>query len=173
MKKILSYLLLAVLPATSLVWADGLPDLGESARVDLSPQMERRIGEKEMQEIRAKEPSYVDDPELTDYLDGVTRRLIAASDDPGQETSTFVLRDPTLNAFAMPGGFIGVHTGLIVATQSESELASVLAHESAHVTQHHLARQINTQSQAQMISLLSLAVQFSPHAAIPTWPREH
>ena len=157
-KKILTFLLLAVLLVMPPAWADGLPDLGESARADLSPQMERRIGEKEMQEIRAREPSYVEDPELTDYLDSLTHRLIAASDDPGQETSTFVLRDPTLNAFAMPGGFIGVHTGLIVATQSESELASVLAHESAHVTQHHLARQINTQSQAQMITLLSLAV---------------
>jgi beta-barrel assembly-enhancing protease len=157
-KKALISLLLALLPATPVVWADGLPDLGEAARADLSPQMERRIGEKEMQEIRAKEPSYVDDPELTDYLDQLTHRLISASDDPGQETATFVLRDPTLNAFAMPGGFIGIHTGLIVATQSESELASVLAHETAHVTQHHMARQINTQSQAQMITLLSLAV---------------
>ncbi len=158
MKKFIIFLLFTALPAMPPAWADGLPDLGESARADLSPQMERRIGEKAMQEIRAREPSFVDDPELADYLNSVTRRLIAASDDPSQETSTFVLRDPTLNAFAMPGGFIGVHTGLIVSTQSESELASVLAHESAHVTQHHMARQINTQSQAQMITLLSLAV---------------
>ena len=158
MKRWLSLLFCACLPVLPRAVAEGLPDLGESARVDLPAYLERRIGETEMRQIRLKEPTYVDDPELSGYLDRLARRLIVASDDPSQEVQTFVLRDPTLNAFAMPGGFIGVHTGLITATQSESELAGVLAHETAHVTQHHLARQIDTQSQATLYTLLSVAV---------------
>lgn len=158
MKKSLLALLLVALPLGPAVMADGLPDLGESARVDLPPYLERRIGVEAMREIRAREPTYIDDPELVAYLNRVARRLIANSDDPGQEIETFVLRDPTLNAFAMPGGFIGVHTGLILAAQSESELAGVMAHETAHVTQHHLARQVSSQSEGQIFTLLSLAV---------------
>lgn len=158
MKRLLPLLLCLALPALPGALAEGLPDLGESARADLPHYLERRIGEIQMREIRLKEPTYVDDPELSGYLDRLARRLILASDDPSQETETFVLRDPTLNAFAMPGGFIGVHTGLITATQSESELAGVIAHETAHVTQHHLARQVNSRSEANIYTLLSLAV---------------
>ena len=84
--------------------------------------------------------------------------LTAQSEVPGQDFEFFALRDATLNAFAMPGGYIGVHTALIVAAQSESELAGVLAHEISHVTQRHLARMVNKQSQGQMAALLSLAV---------------
>ncbi len=110
-----------------------------------------------MRDIRA-EPSYYDDPELTDYLNNLGYRLVAAS--PGNRISFqfFVLRDRTLNAFALPGGFIGVHTGLIEAAQNESELAGVLGHEIAHVTQHHLARMIENQNQGIIPSLAALAV---------------
>lgn len=140
------------------VLAEGLPDLGESAQSELSPQMERRIGESIMRDIRLREPSYFDDPEIAGYIGQLGARLAAASPEARQDFEFFVLRDATLNAFAMPGGFIGVHTGLILAAQSESELAGVLAHEISHVTQRHLARQIGKQNQAQMTQWLALAV---------------
>ncbi|MDP2811915.1 MAG: M48 family metalloprotease [Rhodocyclaceae bacterium] len=138
--------------------ADGLPDLGETAQADFSPQTERRIGEAILRDIRLHEPAYLDDPEILDYLNRLGRRLAAQSEDARQTFEFFALRDATLNAFAMPGGYIGVHTGLILAAQSESELASVLAHEISHVTQRHLARLLGKQSQAQVASLLSIAV---------------
>lgn len=138
--------------------ADGLPDLGESAQSDISPQMERRIGEQFMREVRYREPSYVSDAEVEDYLNQLGRRLAAHAPAAGQDFEFFALRDPTLNAFAWPGGFIGVHTGLIVAAESESELASVLSHEIAHVTQRHIVRMVSKQSQASMAMLAGLIV---------------
>ena len=140
------------------VLADGLPDLGEASRADLSPQMERRIGESIMRDIRLREPSYIDDVEVAAYLNTLGARLSAASPEAGRRFEFFALRDATLNAFALPGGFIGVHSGLIQAAQSESELAGVLAHEMAHVTQKHLARLMGKQNQAQMAQWLAMAV---------------
>ncbi|MCE5181091.1 MAG: M48 family metalloprotease [Betaproteobacteria bacterium] len=148
---------LILLLAISGVPADGLPDLGEASQNTLSPQMERRIGETIMYDIR-RDRSMVDDAELTDYLNNLGYRLVASSQGNLQDFEFFVLRDNTLNAFAMPGGFIGVHTGLILAAQSESELAAVLGHEIAHVTQHHLARIIAKQEQGMVTSLAALAV---------------
>ncbi|MDO8786837.1 MAG: M48 family metalloprotease [Sulfuritalea sp.] len=146
-----------VLSAPPLSVAEGLPDLGEAAQAEFSPAMERRIGESVMLEIR-RDPAWLDDPEVTSYLNRVGNRLSAQSEEARQEFEFFALRDSTLNAFAMPGGYIGVHTGLILAAASESELASVLAHEISHVTQHHLARLINKSGQGQVTSLLALAV---------------
>lgn len=139
------------------VLADGLPDLGEASQSGFSPQTERRIGEAIMVDVR-HDRSLVDDTELTDYLNNLGYRLVASSAGNRQDFEFFVLRDSTLNAFALPGGFIGVHTGLILAAQSESELAAVLGHEIAHVTQHHLARIIAKQEQSTMTSLAALAV---------------
>ena len=151
-------LLLGLLVLPLAVMADGLPDLGDASQADLTPVMERRIGESIMRDISLHEPSYMEDSEISGYLKRLGSRLVAQSSAAGQGFEFFVLRDSTINAFAMPGGFIGVHTGLILAAQSESELASVLAHEISHVTQRHLARQIGLQSQAQLPMLLSLAV---------------
>lgn len=144
--------------ASSAAFGDGLPDLGEIAQTEFSPQMEKRVGESIMQEIRLKEPSYLDDTEITGYLNRLGKRLASNSDEARQEFEFFVLRDKTLNAFAMPGGFIGVHTGLLLAAQSESELAAVLSHEISHVTQRHLARGISKQNQLQASSWIALAV---------------
>lgn len=139
--------------------ADGLPNLGELAQTDFSPQMERKVGEEAMNDIRLHEPSYIDDAEINGYLNQLVARLAAHLEKGSQQTfEVFALRDPMLNAFAMPGGFIGVHTALILAAQSESELASVLAHEVSHVTQHHLARMVAPQQQSQMAALLAMAV---------------
>jgi len=141
-----------------LVRADDLPDLGESARAELSPQVERRIGENIMNEIRLREPSYVDDPEINDYLNNLGRHLAEASANPTGDFNFFAIRDNTVNAFAMFGGFIGVNTGTILTAQTESELAGVIGHEIAHVTQNHLARQLSKEKQNTIPSLIAMAV---------------
>jgi len=143
----------------SPIWAaDDLPDLGESARAELSPQVERKIGENIMNEIRLHEPTYVDDPEINDYVNRLGRRLVEASGNPSGNFHFFVVRDPTVNAFAMFGGFVGMNTGTLLTAQSESELASVLAHEIGHVTQNHMARQMAKEKQNTIPSLIAMAV---------------
>ncbi len=138
--------------------SDELPELGEAARTELSPQLERKIGENIMNEIRLREPSYLDDPEVSDYLNRLGGRLVEASASPAGDFYFFAVRDNAINAFAMFGGFIGVNTGTLLAAQTESELAGVLAHEIGHVTQNHLARQIAKEKQNTIPSLIAMAV---------------
>lgn len=139
------------------VRADGLPDLGEIERRGLSVNAERRLGERIMVEIR-RDPAYLDDPEVADYIGQLGQRLASHAEGARQPFEFFVVKDAMLNAFALPGGFVGVHTGLILAARAESELAGVLAHEISHVTQSHLARMFDKQGQAQLPTLLALAV---------------
>ncbi|HQN46560.1 MAG TPA: M48 family metalloprotease, partial [Rugosibacter sp.] len=139
------YLFLACALSTALtpaVLANELPDLGDVAQADMSPALEKRIGEQVLNEIR-RDSTWLGDAEVNAYLIRLGNRLAAQSDEARLNVELFALRDPTLNAFAVPGGVIGVHTGLILAAESESELASVMAHEISHVTQHHQARMIN------------------------------
>jgi predicted Zn-dependent protease len=134
-----------------------LPDLGGAGETTISPQVERRIGESIVREIRASDPAYMDDPEVAGYLDGLGRRLLSAVPDARQDFEFFGMRDASINAFALPGGFIGVNSGLLTSAASESEVASVLAHEIAHVTQRHVARMIGAQKQMQLPSMIALA----------------
>ncbi|MDD4913198.1 MAG: M48 family metalloprotease [Sideroxydans sp.] len=154
MRKILLPLLL-LLPLHS--HADGLPDLGDISQTMVSPQMERQIGEQSMLRIRASE-SYLDDPELTDYINQLGARLVANSSEPSQPFEFFIINDSGINAFAMPGGFVGVNTGLLLLAQNESELASVLGHEVSHVTQHHLARMVSGQKYDSLAAMATMAV---------------
>src|SRR3954471_24825407 len=112
-----------------------LPDLGGAGSAALSPGMERRLGESIMREIRARETSYVEDPEVSEYLGQMGARLSQVMAGARYDFEFFVIRDPSINAFALPGGFVGVHTGLVNASDTESELAAVLGHELSHVTQ--------------------------------------
>jgi predicted Zn-dependent protease len=137
--------------------AQPLPDLGGGGDAGLAPQVERRIGESIMRDIRFRDPSYLDDPEITDYIGNLGARLTQTAAGVRYDFEFFALRDHTINAFALPGGFIGVHTGLLSAAESESEVASVLAHEIAHVTQRHLARMLGQQQQMQLPVLAALA----------------
>ena len=116
-----------------------LPSMGESSARYLSPEEERRLGEAFLRNIRRELP-FVNDPLATDYLRSLGYRIVAGSDTPNQAFDFFIVDDPKINAFAGPGGHIGVNSGLILATESESELAAVIAHEVAHVSQHHIAR---------------------------------
>ena len=147
-----------LIAGTGVARADDLPDLGESARAEISPQMERKLGDRIMNEIRLREPSYVDDPEINDYLNRLGGRLVQASANPAGDFHFFAIRDASINAFAMFGGYIGVNTGTILTAQTESELAGVIAHEIAHVTQNHLARQIAREKQTTIPSMIAMAV---------------
>ena len=142
------------------VLAEGLPELGDTAQLAFTPQMERRVGEAIMRDIRLHDPAFDDDPEATEYLNVLGNRLVSNSQDARQNFEFFLVKDPTLNAFALPGGYIGVHTGTIVNAQSESELAAVLAHEIAHVTQRHMARMASKEGQlsAAMLAAIALAI---------------
>ncbi len=153
-----SLLVAATFGSSSKVLADGLPELGDAARSDLSPQLERKIGEQIFNDIRLREPSYVDDSEITDYVNLLGSRLVAGSSNSAGDYQFFVIRDNTVNAFAMFGGFIGVNTGTLLTAQTESELAGVLAHEISHVTQSHLARQIAREKQNSIATMVAMAV---------------
>jgi len=124
--------------------AQQLPDLGSGGAGSLTPQAERKLGERVMRELR-RDPDYLDDWLVRDYLNSVAAKLAAAANTLyiggyRPDFDLFAVRDAQINAFSLPGGFIGVNTGLIVATQTESELASVLGHEMGHVLQRHISR---------------------------------
>jgi len=130
-----------------------LPDLGEESAATISPAEERKLGEDFMRKARHS-LAFNDDPELSEYIQSLGDKLVAHSDNPQLNFRFFIINDPTINAFAVPGGFIGVHTGLILSAQNESELASVLAHEITHVTQKHIPRMM---SEAQRTSVPAIA----------------
>jgi len=148
--------LAALLLAVPRVLAQGLPDLGDVAQSGFTPLQERRIGESIMREIRA-DRSFYGEAEATDYINDLGHRLVSRSQESRQDFEFFLIRDGQINAFALPGGFIGVNTGLILAAQAESELAGVLAHEISHVTQRHIARMLSNQNQSQLASIAALA----------------
>ncbi len=123
-----------------------LPDLGSPSDQYLTPAEEVRLGKAFMQKIRETE-AVVDDPLISEYIQGLGNKLLKKSEASAQSFNFFVIEDPVINAFAGPGGHIGIFSGLILATQSESELASVIAHEIAHVTQKHLLRAFDAANQ--------------------------
>lgn len=155
MRKWFSSLLVLLFCLIPNAFAAGLPDLGDVGVDDLSPAKERQMGEEIMREVR-QDPSVIDDPVVAEYISRLGRRLVAASAEPGRAFEFFVVKDAMLNAFAFPGGYIGVHTGLILAAQSESELAGVLGHEIGHVTQRHIAQLIGKQKQLTWMTLASI-----------------
>src|SRR6185437_7715586 len=127
------------LPAAAQQQDVNLPNLGSSAAGLISPQEETAYGESMLRELRSMN-KVLDDPQVDAYMHSLGYRLAAASADPKQHYTFTVLRDPEINAFAAPGGYIFVNSGLIATTATESELAAVIAHELAHISQHHLER---------------------------------
>jgi predicted Zn-dependent protease len=154
MKNLTLILLLCFCP-----WAmsDGLPDLGDVSQAVLTPLQERQIGQQSMMQIRSSK-QYLDDAEVNEYLNQLGARLVENSPEPSLNFEFFAVNDYNVNAFALPGGFIGVNAGLLLITQSESELASVLSHEISHVTQHHLARMIEAQQGDGLVSMAAIAI---------------
>jgi predicted Zn-dependent protease len=153
MLRTLLALILAIQPAL----AADLPDLGEVSRQYFSDQEEQSLGRTIMRDVYT-DPRYLDDPEIETYLNQLGYRLVSVSSRNQRTFTFFVLDDPTINAFALPGGNIGVHTGLLLAAQSESELAGVIAHEISHVTQNHMARMVAAQSQSYWPTMAALAL---------------
>ncbi len=141
-----------------------LPALGDSDSAEFTVAAERKLGDAIMREIRT-DPDYVDDPLLLEYLYTVWDPLLAAARRLGNITSDidqrfawepFLVRDPAVNAFALPGGFVGVNLGMIAITGTRDELASVLGHEMSHVTQRHLARGAAASSRRSLVALAAM-----------------
>jgi predicted Zn-dependent protease len=147
--------LAASLALAPTVVAQGLPELGDPSQSLLSSVQERKLGESIMRQIRGG--GYLNDPEVNGYLNDLGNRLVAAVPGAPFDFEFFAMADSSINAFALPGGFVGVNSGLILLTQNESELASVLAHEITHVTQHHIARSLGNQRDAVIATLAALA----------------
>lgn len=139
------------------VFANELPDLGDSSQLIISAKEEQAIAKAILREV-AVSPEIVQDIEVIDYLKNLGNRLVAYSPNKTQQFNFFVVNESSINAFAMLGGVIGVHTGLILAANSESEVASVLGHEIAHVTQRHLPRMIAQQKNDSIKSILGIAL---------------
>src|SRR5215467_11319366 len=132
-----------------------LPDIGSPASAVLSGTDEYQLGAMVIHQLR-QQNAIIEDPEVTEYLNAVASQLATQAPDGAPHFQFFAVRDNAINAFALPGGFICVNAGLIIQTKSESELASVMAHEMAHVTQHHIARAIRAQSQQSLTTAAAM-----------------
>ena len=128
--------------------ASELPEMGDPSATMLTPAEDYRLGQAFMRSLR-QNVEINDDPELNAYINSLGYRLLAAADTHLPFTF-FIVDDASINAFAGPGGYIGIHSGLILAAKSEGELAAVMAHEIAHVTQRHLARAFQKASASQL-----------------------
>ncbi|MFO1269376.1 MAG: M48 family metalloprotease [Rubrivivax sp.] len=141
-----------------------LPALGDAGADDLSVGDERRLGEQIMREAR-RDPALLDDPVLLAYVQSLWRPLVQAARARGDIDASlerlfpwevFLVQDRSVNAFALPGGYVGVHLGLIAITNNRDQLASVLAHELSHITQRHIARSIGNARSASLVGLAAI-----------------
>ncbi|MBD8879258.1 M48 family metallopeptidase [Rhodanobacter sp. 7MK24] len=151
-----------VLILASLAFAAGaqdnsrLPDLGSSADALISPQEAQDYGASMLRQMRALD-MVVDDPLLDEYINDLGFRLVAACAKPRDHFQFFIVKDEEINAFALPGGYIAVNSGLIAITRNEDELAGVLAHEIGHITQNHLQRAFeDSKKDAPLLALVVL-----------------
>jgi beta-barrel assembly-enhancing protease len=156
--------------------ASALPSLGDELGMSIAD--ERRLGDRIARDIY-RDPDYVDDPVLTDYLQSIWAPLLSAArarGDVAPELSErfawelMIARDKRVNAFALPGGYLGVNLGLLAVTERPEELASVLAHELSHVSQRHIARIVSKQERMApwmmgAMILAALAASKSPEVA--------
>ena len=138
--KIFFLILIPSLYASAVTTLD-LPNIGDSTGNILSPEFERRLGQAFLNQIR-RQTDIIDDPEVETYIQSIGYRLVAQSDNSSQLFTFFAINDTAINAFAAPGGIVGINTGTIMNSETESELAGVIAHEIAHVTQRHMARSV-------------------------------
>ncbi|OYV40917.1 MAG: peptidase M48 Ste24p [Thiomonas sp. 20-64-5] len=141
-------------------YASSLPTLGDPAQGSFSAAQEKRLGEIIMREMR-QEPAYLHDSLLRDYLQSIVDRLTPAARrtaemEAPRQFHVFLLRDRSFNAFALPGGWIGVHTGMVIDAQSHDQVAAVFAHEMSHITQRHIAQRLAQAGKDRLLSIGSL-----------------
>jgi predicted Zn-dependent protease len=146
---------LALPPAYAAGPDENLPDIGSPADTVLSRDKEIQIGQAIYKSL-VDTGRIVADPEIQEYIQDLGQKLAAHAQDNGYKFHFFVVDDPAINAFALPGGYIGVHSGLILASVNESELAAVLAHEISHVTQRHISRAIFANQRASILTMAAL-----------------
>ncbi|HEX9138610.1 MAG TPA: M48 family metalloprotease [Steroidobacteraceae bacterium] len=145
----------AIAASDNAAVASQLPDMGSPENAALSKADEFQVGRMIIREMRDQN-LLLDDPEIADYVQNLGARLGAQTNRDEQNYQYFVIKDPEVNAFALYGGFVCVHSGLIMLTEDESQLASVLAHETAHVRQRHLARAYQAESKMSLASTAAL-----------------
>ncbi len=129
--------------AVGVTQSSELPDLGQSSEVYITPTQEKKLGKIFLKKIKQKY-KIIEDPIVVDYIQSLGERLASNSGSLNKEYSFYVIDNPEINAFAGPDGLIGIYTGLIFATEAEGELAAILAHEIAHISQRHLIRKLES-----------------------------
>jgi beta-barrel assembly-enhancing protease len=134
---------------------NNLPDMGSSANVMVGRSEEYQVGRMIVKNLR-DENQILEDPEVSEYVQSIGARIASEAQDGNQNFQFFVVRDSQINAFALPGGFIGVNSGLYTMTTSESQLGSVLAHEIGHVAQRHIARAVQAQSRQSLSTMAAV-----------------
>lgn len=149
---------------------NGLPDMGDTDRSNLSPYQADLLGKQVILQIYAS-GDMLEDFDCLDYLNTLGGNLVSYSPMAGQQFNFYLIKDKEINAFALPGGYICAYNGLIYATMSEAELSSVLAHEIGHVIQHHIFRNISVANRAQWLTIAgiiagALMAPIAPGAAI-------
>ncbi|MFU8820779.1 MAG: M48 family metalloprotease [Gammaproteobacteria bacterium] len=147
-------LVLTACVVTATAGADphrNLPDIGSPADAVFTRSQADAIGRSVLHQLRTA-GSVLEDPEVADYIMTVGTRIASYAHEGTLRFEFFVVNDDAINAFALPGGYVGINTGLITATRSESELAGVLAHEIAHVTQKHIARRISATGKTSILA---------------------
>ena len=161
---LLAMLGLATAPAPAQVAPRGLPSLGDAG--EITALQERKLGDAIIGELY-RDPDYIDDAIIGEYVDGLWQRLLAGARARGElppelderfAWQVLLGRDRTINAFALPGGYFGLHLGLVGVVGSGDELASVLAHELSHVTQRHIARLLGQQSRQTPMLLAAMVL---------------
>lgn len=146
-----------VQPALLSAQPMGIPSIGAASSADLSPAVEAMLGDAIMEQGR-RDPTYIDELYINQYLSDTGQRLAqAAPVNIEQKIRIFAVRDSSINAFALPGGYVGINSGLIATSRDEAELVSVLAHEIAHVGQRHVARGMTQSTQSSHVMMAALA----------------
>jgi predicted Zn-dependent protease len=170
MRKFINLIIIFSSIIAGSVYAKELPNLGNHSATALSRAQEQQLGQAFMQEVKHKVP-LIHDALLNNYMQALGDELVAHSDNHKTQFNFFIVKNSGINAFAGPGGYIGVYAGLILTTHSESELAAVLAHEITHVNQHHIARSVARQKElsiptmAAVLAAVILGTTVSPDAA--------
>ncbi|MEO7387680.1 MAG: M48 family metalloprotease [Gammaproteobacteria bacterium] len=150
-----SFTLLIPPAAPAAATGDDLPDIGSPSNSVLSRETEQQIGRSIYRSL-VDTDRVISDPEIQEYVQDVGQKLASQAQDGDFRFNFFVLNDPAINAFALPGGYVGVHSGLLLATNSESELAGVLAHEISHVTQRHISRAVYANQHNSILTMAAM-----------------